>query len=79
MGLLPIAALAEISLPDIISDNMVLQQQSDALLWGWATPGSEITVTPEWDNIAYTTKADKDSGRWEVRVHTPAASYAPTL
>lgn len=42
-----------------------------------ATPGSEITVTPEWDNIAYTTKADKDSGRWEVRVHTPAASYAP--
>lgn len=39
MGLLPIAALAEISLPDIISDNMVLQQQSDALLWGWPHPG----------------------------------------
>ena len=36
---------ASVTLPDIISDNMVLQQKSDARLWGWATPGSKITVT----------------------------------
>lgn len=29
----------------IISDNMVLQQQKKARVWGWARPGSDITVT----------------------------------
>jgi len=29
----------------IISDNMVLQQQKKARIWGWARPGADITVT----------------------------------
>ena len=33
-----ISAHAAIELPDIMSDNMVLQQQSDAKLWGWSNP-----------------------------------------
>ena len=29
----------------IISDNMVLQQQKKARIWGWARPGTNIVVT----------------------------------
>lgn len=32
-------------LPAIISDNMVLQQEKPARIWGWAAPGSKVTVS----------------------------------
>ena len=65
-----------IQLPEIISDNAVLQQQSDALLWGWAEPGTEVSVMPGWSGNTYTAQAGSD-GRWEVRVATPEASFTP--
>ena len=36
---------AKISLPAIISDNMVLQQDCEARLWGKAAPGEKIKIT----------------------------------
>ncbi len=36
---------AEIKLPAIISDHMVLQQKQSDPIWGWDTPGAKITVT----------------------------------
>ena len=35
---LTIGAQAKVKLPHLIGDNMVLQQQTDARLWGWAQP-----------------------------------------
>lgn len=63
-----------IVLPDIISDNMVLQQNSDVRLWGWSSAGAEVVVTTSWNGAAYTGHADR-SGRWSVDVATPSASY----
>lgn len=60
-------------MPAIISDGMVIQQNTDAKLWGWANPDENITVTPSWDNVRYDVKAGKD-GKWSLRVKTPAAS-----
>lgn len=74
---LPLFANAEVTLPEIIGDNMVLQQQTDAAIWGWATPGATIDVTTSWNGKTYTAKADKTTGRWDVKVATPAASYTP--
>lgn len=70
------ACCAEITLPDLVGDNMVLQQKSDAKLWGWSTPGAKITVTPGWDNKKYQATAGKD-GRWDVAVATPEATNTP--
>ena len=71
------SALA-VELPDIISDNAVFQQNSMARLWGWADPGRTVTVTPSWNGgKAYKAKADGKTGRWEVSVATPAASFTP--
>jgi sialate O-acetylesterase len=36
---------AEVSLPNVISDNMVLQQGATVSVWGWGDPGEKVTVT----------------------------------
>lgn len=69
-------AINALDLPEQLGDHAVLQQQSDAKLWGWAAPGAKVTVTPSWSNKTVSTKAD-ENGRWTVRVATPEASYRP--
>lgn len=71
-----ISANAEISIPQIFGDNMMLQQKADAHIWGWATPGSEISIVPGWDDSIHNTRTDK-SGRWDFYIPTPEASYSP--
>ena len=58
-------ARADVTLPSIISDNMVLQQRSKMNVWGKADPGESVTVTlgPE---SAQTTAAQ--DGSWAVRI-----------
>lgn len=63
---------AEISLPAIFGNHMVLQQQSDAAIWGKATPGSMVRVTTSWDRKSYSTRSATD-GSWKVKVATPTA------
>ena len=71
-----ICSQAKVRLPHILSNNMVLQQNSDARLWGWDQSGKTVKVTTSWDNNTYSAKTDKD-GKWMVSVKTPAASYTP--
>ena len=73
---LPLSVQAKVRLPHLIGDNMVLQQQTDARLWGWAQPGKTVKVTTSWNHEEVTTKADKN-GEWLVKVKTPKASYEP--
>lgn len=65
-----------LQLPDIFSPDMMLQQNSNAAIWGWADPSSKVTVETSWDGKTYTVYADR-TGRWDARVATPAASYTP--
>lgn len=65
---------AKLVLSSPCSDSMVLQQNSNARIWGKASAGAQITVTPSWDGKAYRCKADSD-GKWEVEIKTPAGSY----
>ncbi|MGM9701207.1 MAG: sialate O-acetylesterase [Prevotella sp.] len=71
-----LAAESKVRLSHLVGDNMVLQQKSEARLWGWDDPGKEIKVTVSWAKTVYKTTADKD-GKWLVSVATPAASYTP--
>ncbi len=73
---LTVGSQAKVRLPHIICDNMVLQQQTDARLWGWAQPGKTVNVSTSWNNEIVSTKADKN-GKWLVKVKTPKASYDP--
>ena len=60
---------AEIRLPRIIGDNMILQQQTDNAIWGWANSGEAITVSASWGATSNTTATD--DGRWKVFLKTP--------
>ena len=74
MGLLTVNA--KVRLPHVIGNDMVLQQNTEARLWGWAKPGKKVKVTPSWDNNTYSATTDKE-GHWLVKVHTPAAGFTP--
>jgi sialate O-acetylesterase len=74
--LMAVVANAKVRLPHIIGSNMVLQQQTEARLWGWATPGQTVTVSPSWSTQAVRAVADSD-GSWMVTVLTPKGSYEP--
>ena len=63
---------AEIKLPSILADGMVLQQQTDVKLWGKANAGSKVKVRVSWNDKTYDTRSDKE-GNWMVQVGTPAA------
>ena len=76
LATLTMSAQAKVRLPHIISDNMVVQQKTDARFWGWAKPGQTVTVTTSWNSETVTAKAD-EQGKWLVKVRTPRASYDP--
>lgn len=71
-----IATRADIWMPSVFSDGMVLQQNSDCKIWGTATPGSVVEVKVTWNNQKKYVTADAD-GKWNLTVHTPAGSYDP--
>ncbi len=69
---------ANIRLPKVISSNMVLQQQSQVKLWGWAEPGERISITTSWDQRVYPVTAAGDA-RWITTIATPAAGGPFTI
>lgn len=64
-------ATANVKMPSIFTDGMVLQQKTSAPVWGFADPGEKITVSNTWDNKTVSTEAASD-GTWKVKVSTPS-------
>ena len=50
-SLLVHAAMANVRLPAVIGNNMVLQQKSIVKLWGWADPNEKIITAILHANI----------------------------
>ena len=71
---------AEVKLPAIFGDHMVLQQQTDAAIWGKATPNKTVKVVTSWNKKSYTTTSGKE-GNWKLKVSTPPAGgpYSITI
>ncbi|MGN6353132.1 MAG: sialate O-acetylesterase [Parafilimonas sp.] len=74
-------AKSNIRLPDVINNNMVLQQQSEVKLWGWGEPNEKVAVTTSWDNKTYAPVTVSGNAEWELKIKTPAAGgpYKITL
>lgn len=56
---------ADVRLPGVFGDNMVLQCGREIPVWGWASPGERVNVTV--DGKTATTVAGTDS-TWSVKV-----------
>jgi sialate O-acetylesterase len=66
-----IQSIAQIRLPKLISDNMVLQRDKPVKVWGWASPKEKVTLT--LNKKAFKTYASAE-GNWEIIL--PAQSAA---
>ncbi len=65
-------------LSPLFSDNMVIQQQTDAPIWGEAKAGKKVTVTASWDGQTIITTADSQ-GKWRTSLNTPKAGGPYTI
>ncbi len=56
---------ADVRLPKLFADHMVLQRNKPISVWGWADPNEKIVV--QLNNQTKTTKAGKD-GKWIIQL-----------
>ena len=63
--------LADVRVPRIFSNNMVLQRDLPAPVWGWAEPGEEITVSIADQQKTATADA---AGKWNLKLDSMKAN-----
>ncbi len=59
------AGFSQISLPKLVSDGMVLQRNAKVKIWGWASPGENVTVGFQGFEISSITD---NKGEWSVEI-----------
>jgi sialate O-acetylesterase len=72
--LLAAPSWADLKMPAIFSDHMVLQQKQSNPVWGWDAPGTEVTVA--FADQTLSTKAGSD-GKWMVALAPLPANATP--
>jgi sialate O-acetylesterase len=68
---------ADVKPAPLFSDNMVIQRETQAPIWGWADPGEKISVKGSW-GIEGTATANAE-GKWALKLETPKAGGPHTL
>lgn len=68
------AAQANVRLPAVIGNNMVLQKDVPLPIWGWADAGEDVSVTFGANTV--TAKAD-GAGKWKVTLPAVATAGGP--
>jgi sialate O-acetylesterase len=63
--LLPLLSAAQVRLPRLVRDSMVLQRNVPVHLWGWAFPGETISIHFCGKHFKAKTKSD---GSWSVKM-----------
>ena len=69
-------ARADVSLPALISDNMIVQQKTPVRIFGLASPGEKVTVSLAGKSANTTTGAN---GNWEAKLPAIKAGGPYTL
>lgn len=72
----PSLANADVKLPSIIGDSMVLQRDQEVPIWGWEDPDTEVTVSV--GDTTAKAKAGAD-GRWQVQLPAMKAGGPHTI
>ena len=76
--LLAATSNAQIRLPAVIGDNMVLQQNSEVSLWGWGDPGTMVRVSGSWNRDTVRAMVSNQA-EWFLKIRTPAAGGPYTV
>ena len=59
-----------ISLPSIISDHMVVQNNAEVTLWGWGKAREPIEISVSWDTSQHYKSVIAPNGKWSINVKT---------
>ncbi len=81
LGFLP-SARAEVRMPAIFGDHMVLQREIAVPVWGWADPGEKITLSVDAGAGAGASTASTiagSDGRWRVNLEKLQSGQTLTL
>ena len=72
-------ATAEVRLPGVFSDNMVLQRDLPLTFWGWAAEGEMVTVEFQGQKVSVAAFRQLPSplSRWQVKLGPFKASATP--
>ncbi len=68
------SAMADVKLPAILSDHMVLERTDKVPIWGWAESGENVAVT--LNGQAAKTTADSN-GKWRVNLNLKDSAPGP--
>ena len=71
-----VSLYADVRMPKLFADHMVLQRNKPLPVWGWAAAGEKITVL--FNGQTKTTKAGKD-GKWSLQLDATEAGGPYTL
>ncbi len=66
-----VVVYSDVTLPNVIGNNMVLQRNMEVPIWGWGSPNEEITLTlnsEEGDTIHTLTTVVGVDGNWEIKI-----------
>jgi len=77
LALFALPTAAELRLPAILGDHMVVQRDATTRVWGWAGPGDAVSVRASWGAAGDATAAA--DGAWSVELATPAAGGPFTI
>ena len=72
------SAYSKITLPAIVSSNMVLQRNTTVKLWGWADANEKIAIKTSWLKKSINIQADAE-GNWSVDVQTTNTKEAQSI
>jgi sialate O-acetylesterase len=67
---------AQITLPQIIRDSMILQRDAKINIWGWASKGEKVSV--KFNGKTYRTKTG-DDGKWKLQLSPMKAGGPYTM
>jgi sialate O-acetylesterase len=74
--LITLGANAQVRLPQLVSDGMVLQRDAKINLWGWASPGEKLSVKFNGKTVRSTAGTD---GKWATTLPAQKAGGPYTM
>lgn len=69
-----VSTYGEILLPALLSDGVVLQQNTRIKVWGWCHPGDSIKLVASWSDSVYVCRANEMS-YWLISIQTPKGGF----
>ncbi len=69
---------AQLRLPAIFNDHMVIQRQSTIPIWGWGYSTQDVIIRVSWDTTIVKTKTS-NAAYWSANISTPIAGGPHTI